>query len=193
IGGNAGGDNRYFKTHKKNFAPIISFAYTPKWSNGFVSKILGSGQKVLRGGYRVSYLNQQKITGLANTPLIHIGLRTTAVSATANNSPQLNLRLNALPSIAPPAVVVPRTYAQNNGGGFGNFGFTFAIDPDLQTPRVQEYNFGIQREFGANAIEIRYVGGRSDNLWGGVDYNQVDITNNGLAAGFLLTPAELAR
>src|SRR5262249_61226931 len=82
-------------------------------------------------------------------------------------------------------------YAQNNGGGFGNFGFTFAIDPNLQTPRVQEYNFGIQREFGSNAIEIRYVGSRSDNLWRGIDYNQIDITNNGFAADFLRARANL--
>jgi len=139
----------------------------------------------LRGGYRMSYLNDQMITALRNATLSNVGLGTTAVSATANNSPQLNLRLNALPSIAPPAVVVPRTYAQNNAGGFGNFGFTFAIDPNLQTPRVHEYNFGIQREFGANAIEIRYVGGRSDNLWRGIDYNQIDIINNGFTADFL--------
>src|SRR5262245_45212899 len=198
IGGNAGGDNRYFKTDKNNFAPIVSFAYTPKWSNSFVSKFLGSGQTVLRGGYRMSYLNDQMITALRNATLSNVGLGTTAVSATLNNSPQLNARLNALPSIAPPPVVVPRTYAQNNGGGFGNFGFTFAIDPDLQMPRVHEYNFGIQREFGANAIEIRYVGSRSDNLWRGIDYNQIDVTNNGFAADFLraranLLAAEVAR
>jgi hypothetical protein len=198
IGGNAGGDNRYSRTDKNNFAPILSFAYTPKLSNSFVSKFLGSGQTVLRGGYRMSYLNDQMITALRNATLSNVGLGTTAVSATVNNSPQLNARLNALPGINPPPVVVPRTYAQNNGGGFGNFGFTFAVDPDLQTPRVQEYNFGIQREFGANAIEIRYVGGRSDNLWRGIDYNQIDITNNGFAADFLraranLLAAEIAR
>jgi len=191
IGGNADGDNRYYKTDKNNFAPIISFAYTPRWSNSFVSKFLGNGQTVLRGGYRMSYLNDQMITSLRAANVSNAGLGTTAVSATVNNSPQLNARLNALPGIDPPQVVVPRTYAQNNGGGFGNFGFTFAIDPNLQTPRIHEYNFGIQREFGANAIEIRYVGGRSDNLWRGIDYNQIDVVNNGFSADFLRARANL--
>jgi hypothetical protein len=146
----------------------------------------------------MSYLNDQMITALRNASMSNVGWGTTAVSATVNNSPQLNARLNALPGITPLSVVVPRTHAQNNSSGFGNFGYTFAIDPNLQTPRVDEFNFGIQREFGANALEIRYVGSRSDNLWRGLDLNQFDITNNGFAADFLrargnLLAAERAR
>ena len=49
-----------------------------------------------------------------------------------------------------------------------------------------EYNVGIQREIGFNsAIEIRYVGGRSNSLVRGFDLNQFDINANGFLQDFL--------
>src|SRR5262249_22739047 len=59
-------------------------------------------------------------------------------------------------------------------------------------PRVQEYNFSIQRDIGFNtAVEIRYVGGRSGNLVRGKDFNQIDIFNNGFLADFNRARANL--
>lgn len=188
IGGNAGSENQFYKTDKNNFAPIISVAWTPtKWGR-FGKYLFGDGGKtVLRGGYRQSYLNDQMITALNNAAVGNAGLGTTGVNAInpLTGNTQLNARLNALPAINSPGnPVVPRTFAQNNSAAFGFFGTVFAIDPEIQTPKVSEYNFGIQREFGANAVEIRYVGTRGDNLWRSIDYNQIDIINNGFLADF---------
>ncbi|MEO6724807.1 MAG: TonB-dependent receptor, partial [Blastocatellia bacterium] len=188
IGGNAGSDSQFYKTDKNNFAPIISVAWSPNSWGKLGKYVFGEGGKtVLRGGYRQSFLNDQMITTLNNAAAGNSGLGTTGVNAinpvTGNTA--LNTRLNGLTPIASPGVpVVPRTYAQNNTAAFGFFGTVFAIDPEIQTPKVQEYNFGIQREFGANAVEIRYVGGRGDNLWRSIDYNQIDIVNNGFLADF---------
>lgn len=188
IGGNAGVENQFYKTDKNNFAPIISVAWAPKNWGKFGKYVFGDGGRtVLRGGYRQSYLNDQMITTLNNAAAGNVGLGTTGVNAinplTGNTA--LNARLNALPTIPSPGnPIVPRTFAQNNGAAFSFFGTAFAIDPGIQTPKVQEYNFGIQREFGANAIEIRYVGGRGDNLWRSIDYNQIDIVSNGFLADF---------
>lgn len=187
LGANTGVEGQYYKTDKNNFAPIISAAWSPTVKGRFAEYVFGkSGSTVLRGGYRMSYLNDQMITALNNAANGNVGLGTTTVNAinSATGTTLLNSRLNNLPGITPPSVVVPRTYAQNNGAAFGFFGTVFGIDPNIQTPKVHEYNFGIQREFGANAVEIRYVGGRSDNLWRSIDYNQVDITGNGFAADF---------
>src|ERR687887_549001 len=66
-----------------------------------------------------------------------------------------------------------------------NFGTVFAIDPNLEVPRVSEFNFGITREIGfQTAIEVRYVHGQSNNLVRGVDYNQIRILDNGFLADF---------
>src|SRR5262245_27570713 len=195
LGGNAGKENRYYKTDRNNFAPIISVAYTPRSSNKWLKPLLGENQFVIRGGYRISYLNDQMITALRNAAIGNVGLGTTSVNAInpLTNTSQLNFRVSRdLPVVInPPAVIVPRTFAQNNGPSFNSFGTVFAIDPEIQTPRVDEYNFGIQREFGANAIEIRYVGSRSNNLWRSIDFNQIDIRDNGFLADFNRARANL--
>src|SRR5262249_32126730 len=62
----------------------------------------------------------------------------------------------------------------------------FAVAPHLENPMTQEWNFGIQREIGfQTAVEIRYVGGKSDNLVRGLDTNEAVILANGFAADFV--------
>jgi hypothetical protein len=195
IGGNAGAENQFYKTDKNNFAPIISVAWAPRNWGKLGKFVFGeNGTSVLRGGYRQSYLNDQMITALNNAAIGNVGLGTTTINAInpATGNSALNARLNALPAINSPGnPVVPRTFAQNNSAAFTNFGTAFAINPGIQTPKVHEYNFGIQREFGANAVEIRYVGGRADNLWRSIDFNQIDIVNNGFLADFSRARANL--
>ena len=92
-------------------------------------------------------------------------------------------------AVAPtfPEPTFPRTYLENNALGVGNFfGTVFAIDPNLKTPRVEQYSVGIQREiWGDMAVELRYVGTRSSNLARGVDLGQIDIMSNGFLSDFL--------
>lgn len=172
VGTNNGGTN-FFKIDKNNFAPVASFAWSPNTGGGFLSKLMpGEGRTVIRGGYRMSYVNDEFIraadNALANNAGLTQGLITTG-----------NFRLNARPTFTPPALQVPRTYAQNNAVAL-NFGTVFAIDPDLAVPRTQEFNIGIERELGWDtAFEIRYVNGRSSNLVRGLDFNQVRIFGNG--------------
>jgi hypothetical protein len=178
VGNNAGG-NKMFKADRNNFAPIISFAWSPDFKNGFLSKIFpGENRTVFRGGYRESYVNDEFVRAADNALLGNAGLSQQLQQI------NLNARFSNLPSFTTPLLQVPRTFAQNNAIA-ANFGTVFAIDPDIRLPRVQEYNFGIERELGANmAMEIRYVGGRSSNLIRVLDFNQVDIFNNGFVADF---------
>lgn len=186
LGGNADGNNRLYKNDNNNWAPNVSFAWNLNPSAGVMKALFG--QTVIRGGYRMSFGNDAAITATRNALLGNVGLGTTAISAVnpATNTAQLNSRVSALGSISvpTPAVTVPRTFVQNNTAAFTNFGTVFAVDPNLQTPRVTEYNFGIQRQFGKNAIEIRYVGTRADNFIRSIDYNQIDIRDNGFLADF---------
>jgi Carboxypeptidase regulatory-like domain len=173
------GNNKFFNTDTNNFAPVVSFAWSPRIKNKFVSALLpGDGKTVIRGGYRMSYVNDEYVRAADNALSGNQGITSTV---TLNN---LNGRFNALPQVATPDFIIPRTYAQNNALVDG-FGTVFAIDPNLKTPRNVEYNIGIQREIGSNmAVEIRYVGGRSNNLVRGIDLNQIDIFNNGFLADF---------
>ncbi len=58
----------------------------------------------------------------------------------------------------------------------GNIAETFefrAVDRDLRTPYIQQYNFGIQRELGVNLlVEVRYVGSKGTDLLESRAFNQ---------------------
>lgn len=188
VGVNSGVEGRFIKPDRDNFGPTVSFAYTPQFKDGVLAKAFGSGKTVYRGGFRTSYVNDEYIRSVDNAVGQNAGL-TAAVNAVQNGSPQLNARFgNALSvaSLNPPAYITPpRTYAQNNTAAFGNAGTVFAVDPKLQLPRSYEYNFSIQREIGfQTAVELRYVGAHSSQMVRTIDFNQVDIRNNGFLADF---------
>ena len=113
VGGNAGGGNRYFRTDKNNFAPVISFAYAPNFKNKFLGRVLpGEGRTSIRGGLRVSYVNDEFVRAADNLNN-NAGLQSTAGALNAAGTGLINARLNALPSIATPPFQVPRTAQQN--------------------------------------------------------------------------------
>lgn len=199
LGGNAGSDRGAFNnTDKNNFSPVVSFAYSPQFKNNFLNSFLpGENRTSIRGGFRISYVQDQVLTTLNNAGVGNVGLGRTAVNAVnSSGSTQLNLRAgDPLPSFPTPTALTPATtptFLANNGANRGNFGTVFGVDPDLQTTSIMEYNIGIQREIGfQTAIEIKYVGNRSSSLLRAIDYNQVDIFNNGLLADFNRARANL--
>lgn len=197
IGTNAGRKNAYYKTDKNNFAPNLGFAYAMGSDKGIMHTLFGSqGKSVLRGGYSHIYGNDSIVTTLNNAAVGNVGLGRTATNAinpvtgTTSLNDRLSGTLNGTP--APAAFVAPRSYLFNNSASVGgNFGTVFAIDPKLQIPQIKQYSLGIQREFGNTALEVRYVGTRSNNLARSIDYNQVDIFNNGFLADYNRAAANL--
>jgi hypothetical protein len=184
IGGNAGRRNAYYKTDYNNFAPNLGISYAPSFEGGFLGFLFGN-KSVLRAGYSHIYGNDSIVTSINNAAVGNAGLATTGLITAAGNH---RLNVTPTPTINPPTLgTFPRTYLQNNANPTGNFfGTVFAVDPKLQTPKVEQYIVGFQREFFGNmAFEIRYVGSRSDNLGRGVDLGQMDIVNNGFLADFL--------
>lgn len=184
VGGNAGKAGYFYKPDKNNFAPILSFAYTPRFGeDNFFGKIIGNdGKSVIRGGFRMGFINDEQIQSSNNAGGGNQGAGSVAITQ-AN----LNATFNTVPAFgAPPAFTPTRTYAQNNTAAFNNFGTVFAIDPNLKIQQNYEYNIGYQREIGFDtAFEIRYVGGFSNNLVRAIDFNQIDIRNNGFLADFI--------
>ncbi len=186
IGGNAGKENRFYKTDKNNVSPVISFAWAPRPENSFLKKILGGeGKSVFRGGFRFSYINDELVRAPDNALLGNQGLNFATNAVGPVGTTALNDRLGGTLTANPtPVFSATRTYAQNNAAA-ALFGTVFAVDPNIQHPRVTEYSFSYQRDLGWDtALEVRYVGNRTTNLLRGIDYNQVDIINNGFLADF---------
>ncbi len=186
LGQNAGKPGHFFKPDYNNFGPNVSFAYSPRRENGILAGLLGSeGETVIRGGFRMGYINDEYIRSADNAAAGNAGLNFTLRAGNAQNvSGVFGGAIPAFP--APPAISVPITFAEGNARAGNFFNTVFAIDPNLQTQRNMEYNFGVTREIGWDtAIEVRYVGGRSNSLVRGVDYNQVNVNANGFLQDFL--------
>ncbi|MFN7945360.1 MAG: TonB-dependent receptor [Blastocatellia bacterium] len=180
IGNNAGSKN-FFEADTDNFAPVVSFAWSPQFENKFLGHVFGnSGRTVLRGGFRMSYVNDDYLRSADNAQGGNSGLSSTVTL------PAISGRLSTLNATVPtPAFGIPRTFAEGNLRSGNFFSTVFAIDPTIQVPRLFEYNFGIQRELGFQTVfEIRYVGSFSNQLIRGIDFNQVNIRSNGFLTDF---------
>ncbi|HSK73103.1 MAG TPA: TonB-dependent receptor [Pyrinomonadaceae bacterium] len=200
IGGNVGKPGQFNNPDKDNFAPSISFAYAPKLERGLFARLL-SGNTVLRGGFRINYVNDEYLKSPFTLGTGNAGLGSQVIQARdANGLTTVRSSLTPRPgfdplpdfTVLPTLPQLPMSFAQFNANA-GNVGQLFGVDPNLQLGRVYEWNIGIQREIGwGNVLELRYVGNRSNDLIRTVDYNEVDIRNNGFLNDFIRAQGNLA-
>ena len=144
LGVNSGVPGTFFKGDKNNFGPVLSFAYSPGESSGILGTLFGKErQTVIRGGFRIGYINDEYVRSADNAAGANSGLNFTIntgnVNATATNLP-------AFPAV--PAIQLPRTFATANAQAGNFFNTVFVVDPDIQTQKNYQYNLGIQREIG---------------------------------------------
>jgi hypothetical protein len=185
VGGNAGSPGQFFKSDKNNFAPNISFAWSPNFKSRFGRTLFGDSRTVIRGGFSESYINDEFIRSPDNA------LQNQGLSVTPINFGLTSVINNAPPIPVPAFVSPPLTFSSINALAPGA-NVAFLIDPNMQLPRVEQYNFGIQREIGFKSVlEIRYVGNRSHELIRTVDLNQVDIRSNGFLPDYIRARSNL--
>src|SRR5262249_3030065 len=124
VGGNVGTEGQFFNTDKNNWSPVIGVAYSPGFKEGLLNRVFGAGKTVIRGGYRISYVNDEYLRAPDNA-LQNAGL----VQTVTLNS--LDARIGAPPPVPVPAFQSPPIpYARNNALA-GNFGTVFGIDPNF--------------------------------------------------------------
>lgn len=134
-----------------NFAPRFGFAYKPRLDLPLV----------VRGGYgiftsRIS--DEAPFFSFINPPFAELGVQFFA-SSFADPLPHLRL-----PSQFPITPLVPGINATRTGlTGAPISGF--ALDPQIETPYMQEYNLTVQYEFAKDfLLEVGYVGSRGVRL-----------------------------
>ena len=157
----------WYNRDYKDFAPNVGLAWD----------IFGNGKTAFRGGYVISYINDQsllapEIITEANSGLIGMSAAT-GLSGTVSGS---------FPKITPPVYHVPLTAADNYATN--PFSTIALVDPNLKTPYVQQYSAGFQHRIKSSLLEIRYVGNHLVQGYRAFDYNQVQIKPNGFLADF---------
>ncbi len=172
-----------------NFAPFIGIAYSPDFKDGFLRTLFGAeGKSSFRAGYSISYL-QDGFTVISNA--LGTGVTNAGLINTSANTTPTGVLTSAGVNLITPTFQIPITDKQNFDLNPGNG--LWGIDPNLQIPEVQQWNFGYEREIFANtALEIRYVGNRASKVWRAVDFNEVNIFENGFLQEFLNAQKNLA-
>jgi hypothetical protein len=158
----------WYNRDLNNFAPNIGLAWD----------LFGNGRTAVRAGYALGFVNDETIRSVDNNVGTNAGL-----SATSTRT-GLSARVGTgLPPVQTPIFKVPRTfadnYAENTQSAFG------MPDPNLRTPYVQQWNFGIQQEIKGAVVEVRYVGNHATKAFRAFDYNQVVIRENGFLDDFI--------
>ncbi|HXF04096.1 MAG TPA: TonB-dependent receptor [Blastocatellia bacterium] len=171
-----------YKNDTNNFAPFIGFAYSPEPKNRLLRWLFGGeGKSAIRAGFSISYL-RDGFTVVSNA----LGVGTTnpgLIQTVANTTPTGVLTAAGVP-LPTPTFKMPVTDAENFAVNPNNGLWTF--DPNLRTPYVQQWSFGIEREIARNtALEIRYVGNHAVKIFRAIDYNEVNIFENGFLQEFL--------
>ncbi|MCI0391463.1 MAG: TonB-dependent receptor [Acidobacteria bacterium] len=171
----------FYNNDWNNFAPFFGLAWSPRFERGPLKWLFGAeeGKSSIRGGYSISYLRD----GLS--------VASSAISANpgftltpANTNPTGVLGAGGVP-IQTPTFSPPFSDAANFAQTQGASGL-ITFDPNLRTPYVQQWSFGIEREIAhQTALEVRYVGNHAVKLWRTFDVNEVNIFENGFLQEFL--------
>ncbi|MFN7946567.1 MAG: TonB-dependent receptor [Blastocatellia bacterium] len=182
------GKNLYNNDYN-NFAPSIGIAYSPNFEKGPLKLLFGSGGKSsIRAGYSISYLHDgfTVVSNALGTGTTNPGL----IQAAANNTPTGVLTAAGV-ALTTPVFTTPITDANNFKLNSNNGLWTF--DPNLRVPYVQQWSFGIEREFANNmAFEIRYVANHAIKNFRAYNVNEVNIFENGFLQDFLNAKKNLA-
>jgi hypothetical protein len=181
----AGNNHTLNGQDRNNFAPRVGFAYSP----------LDDNRMAIRGGYGVFYDRPSAAfinTIFSNYPF----LREIEITVPSGNVP-ITTAFTQQPTALPLSSWLPFRMTRTAGAGGtyvvrdntgvtldprlnvtppGNIAETFefrAIDRDLKTPYVQQYNLGVQYELTKNLMfEARYVHTRGQNLLQALAFNQ---------------------
>jgi hypothetical protein len=151
-------NGNFYNSDLNNFGPTVGFAWD----------VFKDGRTAVRGGYSLSFVNEETATVARAASTANAGLVTT-VAATG-----LYSYVNAgVPVVPTPAFKSERTMPDQLALSLS--GTVMGIEPELKQPHVHSVSVGVSRQLPWSfAGEARYVGTFGRDIWRGIDYNQID-------------------
>jgi hypothetical protein len=153
-------NGEYYKKDLNNFGPTVGFAWD----------VTRDGRTAVRGGYSLTFVNEETVTVGRAVGRSNAGLTRPTTAATSTPSW--------------PAACRCRRYRRSSRSGrspnqmaLSTTGILWGIDNNIKTPYVHQVSVGLQRELPWSfAGEVRYVGTFGREIWRGVDYNQIELS-----------------
>ncbi len=161
----------------KEPAPNFGFAWNPDYDNGFLGKLLGGSNTVVRGSFRISYYDEGWATVENSFYTNPGGVQDVFLEPGSPGFAPGSLSLggtipalNAFPTSFSSAFPLPESDFTFTGQDFDT------VDPNITSPYVESWNFGIQRKLpGNNLFEVDYVGNHVVHSWMQFDLNEVNV------------------
>ncbi len=158
-------EGEFWNKDLNNFGPTIGFAWD----------LTNDGKTAVRGGYSLTFVNEEAVTVGRG-----VGRNNTGLTNTPTLSNQFTTVAAGVPQIPAPAFLSTRTLA--NQMATSATAVLWGIDPNIKAPQVHQVSIGIQRELPwFMAVEARFVGSYGRDIWRGIDYNQIQISPEFLA------------
>jgi hypothetical protein len=169
-------NGQLYQNQYGDWAPFLGFAWSLpgegswKWLTG------GKDKTVIRGGYGISYQRDNLYTTHQITSFEPNGLTTSPLEQPTSILNFSNVTLPS-PTTAVPLATTPLTGPRNSA--------VWAFDSGLKSPRIQNYNFSIQRLIGNDTtVTFSFVGSAASRVVRTFDVNEMDILNNGFLQAF---------
>lgn len=183
----------------KEPAPNVGFAWNPDITNGFLGKIAGGSNLVIRGGAAVTWYDEGWTTFEQATEFSNPGdTQVTYMNpGPPSSTPPGEFAAGSLSlgGTIPTLNTFPATFSFPVPESEFTFGYQpFAtVDPNIRSPYIENWNIGLQRQFPSNTVvEVTYVGNHSIHMWMNYDLNEVNIFENGFLSQFKTAQSNLA-
>ncbi len=178
--------------------PAFGFAWNPRMESGPLAALFGGNKTVIRGGYALRRFTEpyQYFWDFATD---YGQFYYQQFNLIPNNTGQPGTFAPGSLSIGdtlPSFTLAPTTYQATSPESE----FTFqegpgvnGIQPNLNEPTSESWNFGIQRSIGRSmALEVRYNANHTLHQWISIDPNEVNIFENGFLKDFQNAQKNLA-